>query len=873
MSPRLSVTKQGQSAPRRNVLCLFTCIALLTVAATAFAQFPSPISFGPPQTYTVGDYPRSVATGDFNGDSKLDLVVTNYTDSTISILLGNGDGTFQAPVNYAVGSDPISVAVGDFNGDGKPDLVVACNATSVLSVLLGNGDGTFQAAVTYVVGTYPNAVIVRDFNGDGKQDLVVANYDGTVSVLLGNGDGTFQPMVNYPDGTDLQSVAAGDFNGDGKLDLVTASYDGTVSVLLGNGDGTFQVVGNYVFDYAHFWATVGDLNGDGKPDLVVANGYSGDVSVLLGNGDGTFQPPVDYAATLWPSFITVADFNGDGKLDLVVAGFEACILLGWGDGTFQPALNYPAGSSPSSIAVGDFNGDGKLDMAVADYLGNSVTVLLNTTTGMGTSVALTSSANPSDPGQDVTLTAKVTSAQGTPTGTVTFVDGAISLGVETLSSGAATLATSELAVGSHWITGYYSGDSTYTANNSRPLVQTVTGPVAVSLAPDGLIFGDQQAGTFSAPQTVTLTNTSGSTLIISSITASGDFDPAYNCSATIAVDGSCLIGVTFTPTAAGTRTGSLMVADNAPGSPQSIPLVGTGTAGTPIPFVSPGSLTFGNQLVNTTSTAQAVTISNPGWATLNISSVAISSNFSQTNNCGSSLVVGGLCTFNVSFTPRTAGPLTGALTVTDNTHGITVTVSLSGTGQDFSFAPPSGSPTTSTVAPGATATYTLSVGGLGGFSGSVSFSCAGAPSEATCLVSPNPVTGGSTATNVTVTVTTTAPSVSAPRSRPVPPAPPLSPRVRGLWVLALLLAALAWAVGRRNQRGAGRWQFTVLLLAAGFLLTLALAGCGGGGGGGGTGPTQNPGTPAGTYNLTVTGTAGSGSSALSHNVTLTLTVS
>jgi hypothetical protein len=195
---------------------------------------------------------------------------------------------------------------------------------------------------------------------------------------------------------------------------------------------------------------------------------------------------------------------------------------------------------------------------------------------------------------------------------------------------------------------------------------------------------------------------------------------------------------------------------------------------------------------------------------------------------------------------------------------------LSGMGQDFSFAPPSGSPTTSTVAPGAAATYTVTVGGMGGFSGSVAISCTGAPSEATCSISPNPVAVGSTASNVTVTVTTTAASLGAPSSRPVPPVPPLSPRVRGLWILFLLLAAMAWAVGRRNQHSVGRWQSTLLLLATGFLLTLALAGCGGGGG---TKTPSNPGTPAGTYNLTVTGTTGSGSSAMSHNVTLTLNVS
>lgn len=147
----------------------------------------------------------------------------------------------------------------------------------------------------------------------------------------------------------------------------------------------------------------------------------------------------------------------------------------------------------------------------------------------------------------------------------------------------------------------------------------------------------------------------------------------------------------------------------------------------------------------------------------------------------------------------------------------------------------------------------------------------GAPSEATCSVSPNPVTPGSSATNMTVSVTTTAPSVSAPRSRPLPPVPPLSPGLRGLLMLALVLSAMAWAIIRRNQPGVSRWQSTMGPIALGLLLTLGLAGCGGRGGGGG--PTPNAGTPAGTYTLTVTGTAGSGSSTLSHSVTLTLNVS
>jgi hypothetical protein len=289
--------------------------------------------------------------------------------------------------------------------------------------------------------------------------------------------------------------------------------------------------------------------------------------------------------------------------------------------------------------------------------------------------------------------------------------------------------------------------------------------------------------------------------------------------------------------------------------------------------VSPSSLTFSSQNVETTSGSQPVTLNNTGNAALTIAGIATSANFGQTNNCAGSVAASGSCTINVTFSPTAAGTLTGTLTITDNSNGVagsTQSVALSGTGKDFTLtAVPSGLPSSGYVAPGGSATYTLSVAGEGGFNQSVSFTCTGAPSEATCTVSPNPITAGSSATNVTVTVTTTAPSVSMPRSRPLPPLPPLSPGLRGLLMLALVLAAMAWATVRRNQASASQWRSTMVPLASGLLLILALTACGGGGGGGGP---SNPGTPVGTYPLTVTGSAGSGSSALSHSVTLTLTV-
>ena len=211
-----------------------------------------------------------------------------------------------------------------------------------MTILLGNGDGTFTAtAASPATGNAPVSVAVGDFNGDGKADLAVANYqDGTVTILLGNGDGTFTPVATSPaTGTDPFSVAVGDFNGDGKADLAVANKNGgnagTVTILLGNGDGTFTAAatspatGNGPESVA-----VGDFNGDGIPDLAVANyngGNAGTVTILLGNGDGTFTAAAVSPATGdGPDFVAVGDFNGGGVSDLAVANYKddtATILL------------------------------------------------------------------------------------------------------------------------------------------------------------------------------------------------------------------------------------------------------------------------------------------------------------------------------------------------------------------------------------------------------------------------------------------------------------------------------------------------------------------------------------------------------------------
>ncbi len=359
--------------------------------ATSQTVTPSPeIAFRTALTYSVVNDAVSLAVGDLNGDGKPDLVLASGSGSIVSLLLGVGDGTFRPALNYNVGGSPSSVAVGDFNGDGKPDLVVTVTNgnNSSVNVLLGNGDGTFQAPrVVYNLGSFdmPSGAIVGDFNADGTVDIALAN-DGasTVTVLLGGGDGTFGPSAGAKVGGMPHFVAVGDFNGDGKADLaVTNSVSsGTVSVLIGNGNGTFQPAVNYTVGSLPFSIVAGDFNADGKIDLAVSNVNGNSVSVLLGVGDGTFRNATSYPVGSEPYQIAAVDFNGDGKLDLATANGRdntVSVLLGNGDGTFQSAMNYAVANGPYTMVAGDFNGDGKVDLAVAN-LNGSLSLLLGVST-------------------------------------------------------------------------------------------------------------------------------------------------------------------------------------------------------------------------------------------------------------------------------------------------------------------------------------------------------------------------------------------------------------------------------------------------------------------------------------------------------------
>jgi hypothetical protein len=405
----------------------------------------------------------SIVTADFDGDGHSDFAVTNQCgDDSSSNCDGGSISVFPSShtrQTYDVGAiGPYSLATGDVNGDGKIDLVVAsaCDPTcagGAVSVLLGNGDGTFQPAVVFSSGGFDAySVALADFNGDGKLDIAVANNncpsgfnctttEGSVGILLGNGDGTFQAATVFDsNGLAPDAIGAVDLNGDGHADLVIAnqceadgcnSHAADMVVMLGNGDGTFQSPST--FDSGGFIPSsisIVDMDGDGKTDLVITNTcgatpgcQTGNLSLLFGNGDGSFQAP--------QVFPTLANLS-------------------------------------VSATVGDFNKDGHLDVAVA----NSCTLCQSGQVGVflrnATTTTLTASSNTSSYGASITLNTVVSGIQGTPTGSVTITEGANSLATLPLSSGQASFLVDNLPTGVHSLTAIYSGDSSFPGSTSAP---------------------------------------------------------------------------------------------------------------------------------------------------------------------------------------------------------------------------------------------------------------------------------------------------------------------------------------------------------------------------------------------------------------------
>jgi len=391
------------------------------VPATAFNVYfyqnaAATPSFAAQQPFATGTNPYLGTTADVNGDGKPDLIVANWNDNTVSVLLnitapGATTPSFAVQQTFATGTNPDSVTTADVNGDGKPDLIVTNYTDNTVSVLLnttapGATTASFAAQQPFATGTNPFSVTAADVNGDGKPDLIVANIDATpstVSVLLNTtatGDTTpsFAAQQTFATGSIPPFVTAADVNGDGKPDLIVANWNAnTVSVLLnttapGATTASFAAQQTFATGMNPNSVTVADVNGDGKPDLIVANQNANTVSVLLnttapGATTASFAAQQTFATGTRAQSVTAADVNGDGKPDLIVANMSdntVSVLLnttvpGAATPSFAAQLSFATGAGPLSVTTADVNGDGKPDLIVTNLHDSTVSVLLNTT--------------------------------------------------------------------------------------------------------------------------------------------------------------------------------------------------------------------------------------------------------------------------------------------------------------------------------------------------------------------------------------------------------------------------------------------------------------------------------------------------------------
>jgi hypothetical protein len=540
----------------------------------------------------------------------------------------------DADPNFSGAGIPVA---GDFNNDGNQDVVTieSIQGGSRFSVYFGNGNGKFLSPIqTTVKKVSPLYALTADFNGDGKLDLALVEHGGKFIVFLGDGKGKFKNIPGFRGGN-WYTIA--DLNGDGKLDLISMGFDdeddGRVLTFFGNGDGTFQSgtqIGPFLSCSNIGYPAIGDFNGDGIPDVAFSNCNS--VFVFLNNGDGTFQASGSFPITNASFSVIAADVNGDGKLDLVTDGVS--VLLGKGDGTFtnDGGVSVPGGGS-LDFAVVDFNGDSKPDVLIPGPQGLQILF------GKGNG---------------------------------------------TFQEPLTTVAVSQFGIGD------FNKDGTLDLVGAGIGSITVYWQVPLSVSPLNLAFGNENIGISSPPQTITVTNLRTFPLGVTGVTITGsdpqDYSQTNNCPPTLQPNTKCQVKVTFTPTASGTRSAGLVVAYKGLGSPQTVPLTGTGVLLGTV-SLTPSQLTFATQLVNTRSPLQTATLTNTGTVAVNISSIAATSPFSETNNCPASLSVGANCQIKVAFKPTARGLVKGMLSVSDDAQGSPQTITLSGAGTVVKLSP------------------------------------------------------------------------------------------------------------------------------------------------------------------------------------------
>jgi hypothetical protein len=340
------------------VVAAISCFLFTASGCTKQDPYSPPDLFYYFASYKVGKNPTTVTPADVNQDGFTDLVTTNMGSNTLSILLGNGDGTFHDQVELNVCKEPRSLALGMFNRDPYPDVVLACSGADEVAILFGRADGKFQEGTRYPVHRTPIAVAIDDLNGDQALDLVVALRNDKIKIFLGTGTGEFTHGAQYEYGDTPTSVALADLDGDGKIDLAVTNGGpmlNAVSIWMGNGDGTFRPPTDYRTGKRPLGVSFADFNHDRIRDLLVINGVQDSFTTFLGNGNGTFQPGRDSGADAGPNFGLARDFNGDHRTDVAIVNLQSSdlsILFGRDDGTFEyPPRNYRTKPGPFALAT------------------------------------------------------------------------------------------------------------------------------------------------------------------------------------------------------------------------------------------------------------------------------------------------------------------------------------------------------------------------------------------------------------------------------------------------------------------------------------------------------------------------------------------
>ena len=502
----ITVTVSGLTA-YSNTPFIVTFPSTALIDLTSFA---TKVDFG------TGTGPQSIAVGDVDGDGKPDLVIPNYSSTTLSVFRNTSlsglitVSSVAAKVDFTTGTNPEPVAFGDVDGDGKPDLVVANYGSNTVSVFRNTSvsgsitTGSLAAKVDFVTGTLPRGVAIGDVDGDGKPDIVVGNQtSNTVSVFRNTGTpgsvtpGSFAAKVDFTTGVDPIRVSLGDLDGDGKPDLVVGNYtSSTISVFRNTSvsgaitSGSFAAKVDFTTGTNPLGITTGDLDGDGKPDLVVTNNGSATVSVFRNTSTpgsittGSLTTKIDFATTgSNPYNVSIGDMDGDGKPDLVVANSTSNTVSVFKNtsvsgaittGSFAPKVDFTTGVQPFNVAIGDMDGDGKPDLVVANNSSNTVSVFRNTVAAPGPAPTI-ANFNPTSGAVGTSVTITGTNFDATPANNTVKFNATAAIVTASTATSITTSVPAGAITGTITVTvGSLTATSTTNFTVSAPLAPTIT---------------------------------------------------------------------------------------------------------------------------------------------------------------------------------------------------------------------------------------------------------------------------------------------------------------------------------------------------------------------------------------------------------------